>query len=72
MACARCWPDWPWACRRLRASRWLQAQVAGLAGPDPVVLLAVAVVLVATALLACLAPALRALRLPPALILRAE
>lgn len=53
-------------------SRWLQAQVAGLAGPDPVVLLAVAVVLVATALLACLAPALRALRLPPALILRAE
>lgn len=52
--------------------RLLQAQVAGIGGTDPLVLLAVTAVLIATAVLACLGPALRALRVPPARILRAE
>lgn len=52
--------------------RLLQTQVAGIGATDPVVLLAVAAVLAVTAVLACLGPALRALRVPPAKILRAE
>ncbi|MFA7541175.1 MAG: FtsX-like permease family protein, partial [Lysobacterales bacterium] len=52
--------------------RLLQTQVVGLGGTDTFVVLVVAAVLVVTAVLACLGPALRTLRVQPAKILRAE
>ncbi|MBI1752579.1 MAG: ABC transporter permease [Acidobacteria bacterium] len=56
----------------LFTGRFLASQMVGLGTLDPVTGLAVASLLCVVALLACLAPALRAARIDPAIALRAE
>jgi len=52
--------------------KFIQAQLFGVSGSDPVTFLAVAVLLAGVSLAACLAPAWRASRTDPMLVLRAD
>ena len=53
-------------------ARMMASLLFGVGATDPTAFAAVAGLLLATALIACAAPALRALALPPAAVLRAE
>jgi ABC-type antimicrobial peptide transport system permease subunit len=53
-------------------SRVLPGQLAGTSGSDPVTLVAVATLLVVVALVACIIPARRAIRLNPVVAMRSE
>ena len=52
--------------------KFIQAQLFGVSGSDPVTFLAVACLLAGVSLAACLAPAWRASRTDPMLVLRAD
>jgi putative ABC transport system permease protein len=56
----------------LAAGRWLQSELFGVSGSDPLVLAAASAALAAVTLLATWVPARRAARVPPAIVLQEE
>jgi putative ABC transport system permease protein len=57
-------------CAAFAVSRWIESQLFGVRSTDPLTFAAVCVLLTATAALACLIPARRAMRVDPAVALR--
>jgi len=59
-------------CAAFAVSRWIESQLFGVRSTDPLTFAAVCVLLVATAVIACLIPARRAMRVDPAVALRSS